>query len=240
MASASTSPKQYEAMNVDDRRDHSNGRRYRGTVRRDTVRRILENGWVDGAVCEGRYTDDYKRDAARNYNKGAVDTQEVINAMDRVAPKHCWIALREDGRQVITVYWSFQSYSVEIDTRKVRFNFGADDEEADEEDADGDEGGEQAIVTGDAVDVFEELSEGDAVLWDGKSQPLTVTVGYEAAREQIAEFDHVDSPEVWVEGPRGGEKRLTRSDGSVFVSTFSLSSSGREAVEGLRVVERDE
>jgi len=235
MASASTSPKQYEAMNVDDRRDHSNGRVYRGTVRRDTVRRILENDWVDGAVCEGRYTDDYRRDAARNFDKGAVDTQEVINSMERVAPKHCWIALREDGRQVITVYWSFQSYSVEIDTRKVRFNFDGDDKEA----ADSDEDGEQAVVTGDAVDVFEELSEGDAVLWDGKSQPLTVTVGYEAAKERIAEFEHVDSPEVWVEGPRGGEKRLTRSDRSVFVSTFSLSSSGRDSVEELRVVERD-
>lgn len=236
MASASTSPKQYEAMNVDDRRDHSNGRMYRGTARRDTVRRILENGWVDGAVCEGRYTDDYKRDAARNFDKGAVDPQEVIDAMDRVDPKHCWIALHEDGRQVICVYWSFQSYSVEIDTRKVRFNFDTDDEEAAEDDEDG----EEVLLTGDAVDVFEELSEGDAVLWDGKSQPLTVTIGYEEARERIAEFEHVDSPEVWLEGPRGGEKRLTRSNGSVFVSTFSLSSSGRDRVEGLRVVKPDE
>lgn len=113
--------KTYTAMNV---REGSNDNRLSGTARRDTVEKILENEWVDGAVCEGRYTDDYKRDAARDFGKGSVSPAAVLESMEQVAPKRCWVKLKDNGRQVLVVYWSFQSYALELDTRQVRFDFG--------------------------------------------------------------------------------------------------------------------
>ena len=117
----STDPKTYSAMNV---RKGSNDNRLSGTARRDTVETILENGWVDGAVCEGRYTDDYRRDAARDFGKGCVSSKAVLDEMAQTPPKRCWVKLKDDGRQVLVVYWSFQSYAVSLDTRQVRFDFG--------------------------------------------------------------------------------------------------------------------
>jgi len=108
-------------MNI---REGSNDNCLSGTARRDTVETILENGWVDGAVCEGRYTDDYRRDAAQDFRKGRVSSEAVLDEMAQTPPKRCWVKLKDDGRQVLVVYWSFQSYAVSLDTRQVRFDFG--------------------------------------------------------------------------------------------------------------------
>lgn len=80
-------------------------------------------------------------------------------------------------------------------------------------------------------EVFESLEDGDKILWDGKSQPLTVTAGYKDTDEDFA-------PPVMVEGPRGGQKMLNQSKHDpdvVFADSFTHTSSG-ERVKNLRVV----
>jgi hypothetical protein len=225
-------PKEYTA--IDPHEAASTRARKKGTARTDTVERILQNGWIDGAVCGGRYTDDYKRDEARNYDKGPVTAQAVLDAMDRVSPKRCWVEERNDGRQVVTVYWDFQSYEISLDLRSVMFTFDLEDDS--EDDSKDDE--EPPEPNGTPGEVFETLSTGDMVIWDGKSKPLEVTAGYEEAKEmRDSELDI--EPTICLKGPQGGEKMLQRSEknpDAVSVSTWSLSGSP-ETVSGLRVVD---
>ena len=220
-ADSDVDPKTYTALNATDRSDTSKDAVFHGTARRDTVEKILENGWINGAVCTGRYTDDYKRDAANDFQRGSVSAVHILEKMDRSNPK-CWVEQVEDGRQIITIYWSFQTFKISLDLRNVLYRFEIDDgEDEDEEDEMPDTDPERT-----PGEVYETLEEGDKVIWDGKSKPLEVTIGYEAAKEIQA--DHVDfEPTVWLEGPRGGEKQLRRSErnpDTVTVSSMSMSS----------------
>jgi hypothetical protein len=235
----SNNPKSYTAINAREG-NQSNGVVARGTARRDTVAKILRNGWVNGAVCDGRYTDDYKRDEARNYDKGPVPVDAILSAMDRTNPRNCWIKQMADGRQLIVVSWGFMSYIVSLDKRNVIFTFDIDDDSENDEQADDPE------PQGTPGDVFEQLSTGDTITWDGKKQPLTITVGYDDAietrEEQLSEDEIAEMdipPTLWVEGPRGGEKMLNRSTDNpdvVTVSTMSMSSRP-ETVSGLRIID---
>lgn len=227
---ADANPKTYTAINA--RESSKTDLVAKGTARKDTVERILRNEWVNGAVCREELSDDYKRDAARNFGKGSVSTDYILDKMDTVDPKHCWVEEDTDGRQLITVYWSFQRYDIVLDLREVRFAFDVEDEDADE-DTDEDDHPEPA---GSPAEVFEMLETDDSVIWDGKSKPLKVTTGFEDAKERQA--DGIDfEPAVWLEGPRGGEKRLRRSEnGTVRVDAFTMSSSP-SAISGLRIVD---
>lgn len=236
---AEIDPKTYTAMNPKDRTESANNRVFRGTARRDTVAKILENGWINGAVCDGRYTDDYKRDAATNFGRGSVSAEHILEKMDITNPSNCWVDQLEDGRQVITIYWSFMSFKVSLDLRNVMFTFDleSDDTEADAED-DEPQDVDPELTAG---EVFGNLSEGDKVIWDAKSKPLEVTVGYETAKDM--QGDNVDyEPDVWLKGPRGGEKQLRRSErnpDNVIVSNMSMSSRP-EVATGFKRIEKSE
>lgn len=227
---ADANPKTYTAINAGE--SSKDKVVTTGTARKDTVERILQNGWVNGAVCRRVLTDDYRLDIARDYQKGSVSTEHILKKMDMVNPNHCSIDEYTDGSQRITVCWSKRTYEVVLDLRDVRFTFNVDDEDAGE-DSDKEDTPEPA---GTPAEVFEMLETGDSVIWDGKSKPLTVTTGFEDAKERQA--DGIDfEPAVWLEGPRGGEKRLRRSEnGTVTVDAFTMSSSP-SAISGLRIVD---
>jgi len=231
-ADSEVDPKTYTAMDATDRSESDNNVVFHGTARRDTVEKILENGWINGAVCTGRYTDDYGYDYATDFGRGSVSAEHILKKMDRSNPK-CWVEQVEDGRQIVTVYWSFQTFKISLDLRNVLFRFSVEDDTEDRE-ADEPQDVDPDLT---ACEVFEELSEGDKVVWDGKSKPLTVTVGYDAAKEM--QGDDVDfDPMLWLEGPRGGEKMLNRNmdAGTLTVSTMSMSNSP-EVVKGFKRVE---
>jgi hypothetical protein len=122
-------------MSTACRADNPSNEVLHGTARSDTARRILEKGWTNAAVCEGRYTDDYKRDMAMDFGKGIVSEQAILDAMDRVSPTHVWVKQLESGRQRLIFYWGFQSYTAELDGRYVEFDFGEAEEELREGDA---------------------------------------------------------------------------------------------------------
>lgn len=124
MATSQTnSAKTYKAMNTRDTSARDNDEVRHGTVRKDTTKKILRNGWIETAECDGQYTDDYKRDEARNYGKGPRTADAILEACDRVDPSNCWVKEYEDGRQEITLWWGFQSYTVELDQDAVTFEF---------------------------------------------------------------------------------------------------------------------
>lgn len=95
----------------------------KGTVRKDTAKKILRKGWIDSARCKGQYTDDYKRDAARNFGKGERTADALLDACDPVDPRRCWVVEYEDGRLELQMHWSFQDYSAFLDTDAVTFEF---------------------------------------------------------------------------------------------------------------------
>lgn len=228
---ADADPKTYQAMNVRERNKNSVLRR--GTARRDTVKRILRNGWTDATVCRRELTDDYKRDMARNYDRGPVSPEYIIDKMETTNPKHCWVEQRADGREVILVCWSRRSYEITLDTRQITFDFGIDEDEGDGNDTEQD----LPEPAGTPGEVFEQLETGATVIWDEKEKPLEVVVGYEKAKS--AQPDNVSiEPTIHLEGPRGGAKILQRSDANpdtVTVTTRSLSTS-QTTISGLRVL----
>jgi hypothetical protein len=118
-----TTPKTYSAMDPRDFSDHDNEEVRRGTVRKDTAKKILRNGWIESAECDGQYTDDYKRDAARNFGKGPRTAEAVLDACDPVDPRNCWVTEYEDGSLELELHWSFQDYTVELGTDAVTFEF---------------------------------------------------------------------------------------------------------------------
>lgn len=115
--------KQYKAINPSE--SDKSGEIAQGTVRIDTARKILKNGWINGLVRDYRTTDDYKRDYANDYYKTSeIDADDMLEEIDSPEPRRIWVRQLEDGRQLIIFYWSFQSYTAELDTSKVRFDFG--------------------------------------------------------------------------------------------------------------------
>jgi len=124
MATTETTPsKTYKAIDSRDVSDRDNDEVRRGTARKDSTKKILRNGWIESGECNGQYTDDYKRDQARNYGKGPRTADAILDACDRVDPKNCWVTEYEDGSQEITLWWGFQSYTVELDQDAVAFEF---------------------------------------------------------------------------------------------------------------------
>lgn len=96
-----------------------------GTVRVDTAKKILRNSWVNGLVLDQRTTDDYKRDYANDfYSNMDVDPEDLIDEIETVQPKRIWVRQMDDGRQLVIFFWSYQSYTAELDTSVVKFTFG--------------------------------------------------------------------------------------------------------------------
>jgi len=121
--SKTATPKTYKAMDPRDVVGRKTTAVRRGTVRKDTAKKILRNEWVKSAHCDGQYTDDYKRDAARNFGKGSRTAEAVLDACDPVDPRNCWVVEFEDGHQELELHWSFQDYTVTLDGDAVRFEF---------------------------------------------------------------------------------------------------------------------
>lgn len=123
MAASETTPKTYSAMDPRDVSGRETGAVQRGTARTDTAKKILRNGWIESAHCDGQYTDDYKRDAARNFGKGPRTAEGVLDACEHVDPRNCWVQEYEDGTLELELHWSFQDYTAVLDTDKVTFEF---------------------------------------------------------------------------------------------------------------------
>lgn len=86
-------------------------------------------------------------------------------------------------------------------------------------------------------EIFPTLQTGDKILWDGKTQPITVSCGYDELKDEL-------DAEPWslgLKGPRGGQKSLIQNENNpdaLYVhNTNSLTDNGTR-VTGLRVVER--
>lgn len=82
------------------------------------------------------------------------------------------------------------------------------------------------------AEVFQSLEAGDKILWDGKTQPLTVTEGYKETEKDF-------SPPVMIEGPQGGKKMLNQNKhnpDAIAADSFALNGSS-EWIDNLRVVE---
>ena len=115
--------KTYKAMNVSDGRSNSVAR---GTVRIDTAKKILRNGWTDAVVRDHRLTDDYKRDMANDFGSERDISEEYLlgELEDGPEPKRIWVDKMEDGRQILIFYWSFMEYQAEVNISEVQFDFG--------------------------------------------------------------------------------------------------------------------
>jgi hypothetical protein len=115
--------KTYQAMNISE---SSGDAIARGSARIDTAKKILRNGWTDAVVKDHRLTDDYKRDLANNFGANKdISEDDLLEQLEEVTePKRTWIELKSDGRQILIFYWSFMEYRAELNTSKVRFDFG--------------------------------------------------------------------------------------------------------------------
>lgn len=115
--------KQYKAINPSE--SDKSGELAQGTVRIDTARKILRNNWINGLVRDYRTTDDYKRDDANDFYKTSeIDADDMLEEIESPEPRRIWVRQMEDGTQLIIFYWSFQSYTAELDISRVRFEFG--------------------------------------------------------------------------------------------------------------------
>jgi hypothetical protein len=115
--------KKYKAINPS--KSNKSGQMAQGTVRIDTARKILKKGWVNGLVRDYRMTDDYKRDNANDFYKTSqIDASDMLEKIESPEPRRIWVRQMADGSQRIIFYWSFQSYTAELDTSQVRFDFG--------------------------------------------------------------------------------------------------------------------
>lgn len=115
--------KQYKAINPS--KSDKSGELAQGTVRIDTARKILQNNWINGLVRDYRTTDDYKRDDANDFYKTSeIDADDMLEEIESPEPRRIWVRQMEDGTQLIIFYWSFQSYTAELDISRVRFEFG--------------------------------------------------------------------------------------------------------------------
>lgn len=115
--------KEYKPINPTD--SHKSGEVAQGTVRIDTARKILENNWINGLVRDYRTTDDYKRDNANDFYKTSdIDADDMLEEIKSPEPRRIWVRQMENGNQLIIFYWSFQSYTAELDISQVRFDFG--------------------------------------------------------------------------------------------------------------------
>lgn len=115
--------KEYKALNPS--KSDKSGEIAQGTVRIDTARKILQNGWINGLVRNYRTTDDYKRDNANDFYKTSeINADDMLDEIESPEPKRIWVRQTDNGSQLLIFYWSFQSYTAELDISNVRFDFG--------------------------------------------------------------------------------------------------------------------
>ncbi|MFP3727717.1 hypothetical protein U8V72_21260 [Priestia filamentosa] len=82
------------------------------TIRRDIVKRALERGAYNKAICTGRYTDDYAWDAANNYGKGTVSGKTIADKIS--GGTSCWIKIKEDHYLIVVHIHSNLSYDITV------------------------------------------------------------------------------------------------------------------------------
>lgn len=115
--------KEYKALNPS--KSDKSGEIAQGTVRIDTARKILQNGWINGLVRNYRTTDDYKRDNANDFYKTSeINADDMLDEIESPEPKRIWVRQKDNGSQLLIFYWSFQSYTAELEISNVRFDFG--------------------------------------------------------------------------------------------------------------------